>query len=292
MSVQLMSTVFMADFDDLPWVDDKGEKRNAKASTVKLMLLAYADHANDEGEGSYPGYARLERKTKLSRQGIADTLEAIKQNNFMVFQGWSKLDTHEYSLNKPLLESLVKPLDLHPRVKPLDSDESSHLTPLSQATRTESSFTSPTSLTPEEIEQAGNLVTLQLQGSKLQTYANRSKFPEVYLPYCDVFVTLTGLKPGKKDVNDWLASFSDWQGDGLTPADIVNAYQYATRPDGGFLVARPGSLTKTAIALKAQNSQRPANSVRVVRAEDNQRPKELPDFVKEHAAARGVGGVK
>ncbi len=288
MSVQLMSTVFMADFDDLPWTDDKGEKRNAKASTVKLMLLAYADHANDEGDGSYPGYARLERKTKLSRQGIADTLEAIKQNNFMVFQGWSKLDTHEYSLNKALLESLVKPLDLHPRVKPLDSGESSHLTPVSQATRTESSFTSPTSLTAEEMEQAANLVLLQVQGGKLQTYANRNKFAEVYLPYCDVFVTLTGLKPAKKDLMDWMASFSDWKEAGLTPADIANAYQYATRPEGGFLVTRPGSLTKTATALKAQNSRQSANPVRIVRAEDDQRPRELPDFVKEHAAARGI----
>lgn len=118
-----MSLVFEADIPDLEYTKD-GEARKAKASTVNGLLLAYADHANDEGEGSYPGYTRLERKTKLSRQGIADTIEACKQNGYLELTGKSKLDTNSYALNKPLLESLNTPL----------KDESSHLTPTSQAT--------------------------------------------------------------------------------------------------------------------------------------------------------------
>jgi hypothetical protein len=120
-----MSLVFKAKINDLPYEKD-GEKRNAKGSTVKLMLLAYADHANDEGEGAYPGYDKLEIKTALSRQGIADTIEAIKQNDLMTFEGVSKWGTNSYKINKNTLQGLVKPLD---------SDESSHLTQTSQATR-------------------------------------------------------------------------------------------------------------------------------------------------------------
>jgi len=131
MSVSLMSLVFEADIPDLPYKKN-GKKRIAKASTVNSLLLAYADHANDEGEGSYPGYTRLERKTKLSRQGISDTLEACQQNKFMTFTGKSKLATNSYLLNKPLLKSLNTPLHESSHLTPT---ESSHLTPPSQATR-------------------------------------------------------------------------------------------------------------------------------------------------------------
>ena len=120
-----MTIVFDATIPDLEYVK-KGKKRKAKASSVKIVLLSYADHANDEGEGAYPGYNRLETKTALSRQGIADTLDAIKQNNLMVFDGISKLNTNSYHLNKSRLLELVKPLDsyksshLKKKVKPLD----------------------------------------------------------------------------------------------------------------------------------------------------------------------------
>ncbi|SRR5258706_4128229 len=133
MSIGVMSLVFKAEISDLPYQKD-GEKRNAKASTVKLILLAYADHANDEGEGAYPGYDKLEIKTALSRQGIADTLEAIKQNGFMIFEGVSRLGTNSYRISKTILEGLVKPLD---------SEKSSHLTQPSQATRLKPSINHP-----------------------------------------------------------------------------------------------------------------------------------------------------
>jgi hypothetical protein len=51
---------------------------------------------------------------------------------------------------------------------------------------------------------------------------------------------------------DWLSAFSDWVGEGLQPQDIRAAHKHATRPDGGFLVGRPGSLTNTAVALKSK----------------------------------------
>jgi hypothetical protein len=110
MSIEVMSLVFKAEIKDLEY-KKKGKKRKAKASTVKLILLSYADHANDEGEGAYPGYDKLEIKTALSRQGIADTLEAVKQNDLMTFEGISKFGTNSYRINKTKLQGLVKRLD-------------------------------------------------------------------------------------------------------------------------------------------------------------------------------------
>ena len=153
MSVRLMSLVFEAELTDLPYRKD-GEDRNAKASTAKLLLLAYADHANDEGEGAYPGYTRLELKTALSRQGIADTLEALKQNDFMELEGVSKLNTNSYTINKERLQALVKPLDSH---------ESSHLTTTSQATGLKPSFNPPLTKTTTRAATVPNIYTLYEQ---------------------------------------------------------------------------------------------------------------------------------
>ena len=139
-----MSAVFKAEINDLSYTK-KEKTRIAKASTVKLLLLAYADCANDEGESAYPGFTLLEIKTALSRQGIADTIEACEQNSFLFPAGKSKRRTNSYRINLELLQSRVKSLDSseNPRVKPLDQHESSHLTNTSQVARLNPSSNHP-----------------------------------------------------------------------------------------------------------------------------------------------------
>lgn len=186
MSVKLVSLIFEADIPDLSYTKH-GQQRCAKASTVTLLLLAYADHANDEGEGAYPGYDRLQRKTKLSRQGIADTLDAIKQADLMTFTGVSRKGTNTYRINRSALQELVKPLDseLETRVKPLDSAESSHLTQPSQATGLKPSFNHP--LTVRE-ERAPNFSTPDFVAMTV----NEAK----KLPTLRLYTRATGFWPG------------------------------------------------------------------------------------------------
>lgn len=132
MSVKLMSAIFETEFRDLQ--DEDGN--NTKASTAKLVLLALADHANDEGEGAYPGLTKMELKTGLSRQTVINTYDALKYNGIIYLKGVSKLGTNNYTINtdsfpKLLKDAsqaalLVKPLDppsqatLPEVVKPLD----------------------------------------------------------------------------------------------------------------------------------------------------------------------------
>lgn len=123
MSIGLMTAVFKTEFRDLSYTKD-GEERKAKASTCKLLLLAIADNANDEGQ-AYPGYSKLEIKTALSRQGIADTLEALRQNGIIqISESPSRLGTNDYYIQKSAFPSLSNEI----------IDESSHLTTTSQAT--------------------------------------------------------------------------------------------------------------------------------------------------------------
>lgn len=115
MSVKLMSAIFETEFRDL--VDAEGNV--TKASTAKLVLLALADHANDEGEGAYPGLTKMEKKTALSRQGIINTYDALKYNGIIYLEGESKLGTNNYTIRTesfPIMSGsqptlLVNPLD-------------------------------------------------------------------------------------------------------------------------------------------------------------------------------------
>lgn len=95
MSVNLMSAIFETEFFDI-----KDEDGNVtKASTAKLVLLAMADHANDEGEGSYPSVERLCRKTALSEQTIRNTFDALRYNGVIELAGRSKYGTNNHTIN-------------------------------------------------------------------------------------------------------------------------------------------------------------------------------------------------
>ena len=95
MSVNLMSAIFQAEFFDL-----KDENGNVtKASTAKLVLLAMADHANDEGEGIYPSIETLCRKTALSPQTIRNTFDALRHNGIIFLNGRSKFGTNNHAIN-------------------------------------------------------------------------------------------------------------------------------------------------------------------------------------------------
>lgn len=95
MSVNLMSAIFEVEFFDLK--NAQGEV--TKASTAKLVLLAMADHANDEGEGAYPSITRLARKTALSEQTIRNTFECLRHNGIISLEGLSKHGTNNHTIN-------------------------------------------------------------------------------------------------------------------------------------------------------------------------------------------------
>lgn len=140
MSIKLMSAIFETEMMDLSYKKDN-EERKTKASTAKLVLLALADHANDYGESTYPGYDRLEVKTSLSRQGISDTLIALRDNGLLEIDvRGSRIGTNSYTINIGAFPPMFREVEeLKRLVKPLDQLESSHLTTASQATRLESS---------------------------------------------------------------------------------------------------------------------------------------------------------
>jgi len=95
MSVSLMSSVFNCNMPELKTDDGK----TVPDTTAKAVLLALADNANDEGEGSYPGVDTLCRKTNYSTSTVCNALNALRTHGFIILVGRSKRDTNNYTVS-------------------------------------------------------------------------------------------------------------------------------------------------------------------------------------------------
>lgn len=250
MSIKLMSAIFETEFRDLPYTKD-GEEHKAKASTCKLLLLAIADHANDYGESAYPGYDRLEIKTALSRQGIADTLQALTQNGLLsISDKPSRLHTNNYTI---VLSSL-------PTLKNVIIDESSHLTNASQATLLERvkpldlnhqlTINKPSkdfSLSTQDLQEVNKKVDYILSQTK-DTWQGRELLRDNLLPLADWYNKATNQVMTKRVQKTWYKALQDWNDEGLTPEHLQIAFEAQSK---WRMVSDPNQLTKDACAIKA-----------------------------------------
>ena len=100
MSIRLMSMAF--EHDMKPLKTDKG--KNISASTLTILLIALADHANDEGRSIYPGVRRLSAKTKLTQRTVCNAIEALVKAGYLGYTGFSRYGTKEYFINVEILE--------------------------------------------------------------------------------------------------------------------------------------------------------------------------------------------
>ena len=108
MSVRIMSAVF---------------ENQELTSTEKLIMLALADHANDEGKSIYPSQDTLARKTSLARPTINKHIQALVDKGYL-----RKIRYMEERSNVLELEIIVECLykgcngGLHPGVTEDDSN--------------------------------------------------------------------------------------------------------------------------------------------------------------------------
>lgn len=86
MSVRIMSLVF---------------ENQELSSTEKLIMLALADHANDEGKSVYPSQGRIARKTGLARPTVNKHIQTLIGNNYLWREGYreDRSGTLEVSIN-------------------------------------------------------------------------------------------------------------------------------------------------------------------------------------------------
>jgi DnaD/phage-associated family protein len=129
MSINLMSLVFKYKFPKrveyeclvYPFKRDKETKKILErsatpevrklattGSSCKAVMLALADHANDDGKGAYPSVTTLQLKTNLERPTVISAVLALQYHLFINFVGESPRETNNYDISP---ERLVKPFD-------------------------------------------------------------------------------------------------------------------------------------------------------------------------------------
>jgi hypothetical protein len=242
----------------------------------KLVLLAYADHANPSGGSIFPSVATIAHKTGYSRRSVQAITRRLERAGYLVAQGCGPHGTNRYHI--PVCKGAVsarvqaatgggaemggegckKPPE---RVQPIAPEPS--LTVKEPSVK-------PAALSPEEIETiTGKEMQRELaeleRAESPNAWRGRERLPEPIRDLLDVFVEITGQHPSKGQLADWLATGQEWLELGITGNDLRKAYARANPPEGGgFLVTRPGSLTSTAGAFAGERrkARAPAQNVR------------------------------
>lgn len=93
MSVALMAATFKA---KLP--DTEIDGRNVAQSTLKVVLLALADKANDEGRSIYPAIETLANMTGLSDRSVQRAEAALQKLGILQQVGFSEYGTKEFKI--------------------------------------------------------------------------------------------------------------------------------------------------------------------------------------------------
>lgn len=231
MSIGLMSLVFSCNMPELK--TDGG--KTVPDSTAKYVLLAMADNANDEGEGSYAGVDTLCKKTNFSTSTVCNALNALRENGFTALVGKSKRDTNNYTILVTRILEFQWP----------KRSDSSHRNDSVSATETNPSLTisKPSEAdTAKTIKAANRTVNGILAADKHSSGKSWTLLPEIFQPLAKAFCEATTLTYSKKFANDWLATISDWIAAGYTPEMITAAVRDICENDSYLPVARPGSL--------------------------------------------------
>lgn len=230
----------------------------------KLVLLAYADHADHSGENIFPAVSTIARKTGYSERSVQSITRRLEKAGLLVSDGHGPHGTNQYHI--PLCGGVISArvqdetargaeMELQGCKKP--SKGVQPIAPESSLTVLKPSINACV-LSPKEIEEitqkekAREIAELERAQSP-NAWRGREQLPEPIRDLLDVYVQITGQRPAKGQLMDWLATGQEWLEIGITATDLRNAYGRANPPDGrGFLVTRPGSLTSTAGAIAGE----------------------------------------
>jgi hypothetical protein len=265
-----MTSIFQTEFRDLQ--DENGQ--TSKASTCKLVLLAMADHANDEGEGVYPSIEILAKKCALSEQTIRNTFGALLYNGIIYRVGLSKHGTHNHTIEtrsfpqsenkrdfQPLLGG-VKPVEgqtgevggsnrLDLGVKPVDPNH--HLT-IKETSTENFPFQTMKSITDSANRKVDSILAME-KNAPAVVWAGRELVRPDMLPLADWYHGATGQIMTKRVQKSWWKALGEWKAEGLTPADLQAAFTHRVKWRG--TITDPNELTNDAVGIKAAGSVTP-----------------------------------
>jgi hypothetical protein len=81
------------------WEAEVPGGRDVSGRLQKLVLLALADHANDDGTNVYPSIGRIVWKTGCSEMVVHRAIKSFLRLGVLKDEGWSEIGTKLYSLH-------------------------------------------------------------------------------------------------------------------------------------------------------------------------------------------------
>lgn len=251
MSIEIMSAIFETEFPGDFEYEKNGQKRTAKASTAKLLLLAIADHCNDDGI-AYPGLSRLEVKTALSRQGVLDTIKALKYNGILQVVGVKdKHKTNMYQLNLRFFKPTMKDMPQQVYggvVKPLDQGSQATLPAVVKPLGLNHHLTIIKPLSKKDYQNADKQVLDIIGASDKAKKRTDTLLPEIYQEFARAFTDATGLQYITSQRKKWVGAFEDWNNLGVKAEDVPLAVESLV----GYTITSPMSLTNTLNGIVAR----------------------------------------
>ncbi len=238
------------------------------AADEKLVLLAYADNADQDGGNIWPAILTIGKKTSYSRRSVQYITRRLEKMGLLVPDGEGMHGTHRWKI--PLDEGGAKiaPVQTTEGVQPIARGGCNLRQKGVQPIAPKPSLTiiKPSSEKSEKIiEKANKTVDFILETElKAQSFwPGREKIPEPIRELLDVYVELTGQHPGKAKLLDWLSTGQEWLELSIISDDLRRAYEKANPQNGkgGFTVCRPGSLTATAGAFAGERHKHQASPI-------------------------------
>jgi hypothetical protein len=260
----------------------------------KLILLAYADCADHDGGSIFPAISTVAKKTGYSQRSVQRHTRSLEKKGYLISEGYGAGRSKTNRWHIPIQDGAIRcpsaRINADTTMPPLETERVTSVqekvtsvqermtsvpekvpsmagkgdrvvSPESSVTVIEPSINAR-ELSPKEVEEitrkekARELAELERAQSP-KAWCGRETLPEPIRDLLDVYVQITGQRPSKGQLMDWLASGQEWLEIGLTAADLRAAYSRSKSPEGrGFLVTRPGSLTSTAGAIAGERRRK------------------------------------
>lgn len=265
MSVRIMSMVF---------------ENQSLSSTEKLIMLALADHSNDEGKSIYPSQNTISTKTGFVRTTVNEQIKILIDKGYLVKTGYKKERSNVLELEIVVSKLRMSPettggvvvadrgVSSSPTGGVVVADTNHHLTIIKPLKETSQNFsTKEEEVKTKTLDEIGNeaeeIVTAmylqQIERNNSTHLKNTEGYPEKVRPIIAQFCkrwNMVAPKAGSRGYSDWKKSGDDIAdliaGTKFKAEDVIDAvYDYIKTPDGmkrpiegysKFEVSRLGSI--------------------------------------------------
>ena len=194
--------------------------------TALLMLLAIADHANDDGV-CWPSIGTLARKARVGERQAQRLVSALEESGAIeIERGVGRRHTSVYRI-KGVADVTISSKEKVTRKSPIQQRKGD----IQREKVTSSALKGDIAMSPEPLEPSLT-TTVTARGANLQSCPLPTQPQTLPAPAVAIWVELTGLQPNQsqtalitKTVTDcalWRSRLTEWLANGHKPTSVMN----------------------------------------------------------------------